>query len=126
MVKNKAFIAGAILGMTGVMIGAFGAHGLKSMLDATGRMEVFETAVRYQMFHALLLLIIGLLASNNCTKALSFAFWLTLVGVLIFSLSLYALCLLDMPKLGMVTPFGGASMIAGWGALLIYFLKKEA
>lgn len=124
--NNKIFlVSGAIMGLVGVMIGAFGAHGLKELLDATDRMETFETGVRYQMYHAFTLLFTGWVMANNPAKALRFAGWAFLLGILVFSGSLYALCLLNQPKLGMVTPFGGVLFLIGWGLLVYHFLTSK-
>jgi uncharacterized membrane protein YgdD (TMEM256/DUF423 family) len=125
MGHKKFLIAGAVLGMTGVMIGAFGAHGLKTLLEATQRVEVFDTGVRYQMYHALALLGLGILYERRPSPLLKAAGWAFIFGTLIFSLSIYALCLLDQPKLGMITPIGGVGLIAGWALLLIQIIKQK-
>ncbi|MCB2377435.1 DUF423 domain-containing protein [Hymenobacter sp. BT635] len=110
----------ALLGGLGVAIGAFGAHGLRKMLEASGRFETFETAVRYQFYHALALLAVGiLLAVRPELKSLGTTAWLWLGGVLIFSGSLYTLCFTGITKLGAVAPLGGLLLIAGWISLLL-------
>jgi uncharacterized membrane protein YgdD (TMEM256/DUF423 family) len=110
----------ALLGGLGVAIGAFGAHGLRKMLEASGRFDTFETAVRYQFYHALALLAVGvLLALRPDLKSLSTTAWLWLGGVLIFSGSLYTLCFTGITKLGAVAPLGGLLLIAGWISLLL-------
>ncbi|UOQ71705.1 DUF423 domain-containing protein [Hymenobacter cellulosilyticus] len=110
----------ALLGGLGVAIGAFGAHGLRKMLEASGRFDTFETAVRYQFYHALALLAVGiLLAFRPDLKTLSTTAWLWLGGVLIFSGSLYTLCFTGITKLGAVAPLGGLLLIAGWISLLL-------
>lgn len=110
----------ALLGSTGVAIGAFGAHGLRKMLEASGRFETFETAVRYQFYHTLALLAVGiLLAFRPDLKGLSTTAWLWLGGVIIFSGSLYTLCFTGITKLGAVAPIGGTLLIAGWISLLL-------
>lgn len=125
MVHKKFLIAGAVLGLAGVMIGAFGAHGLEAMLQATQRVEVFDTGVRYQFYHAFALLIVGLFQQRQPSPFLSLAGWSFLVGTLVFSISIYALCLLDQPKLGMITPIGGIGMMLGWASLIIHFIKQK-
>ncbi len=110
---------GAILGGLGVIAGAFGAHGLREYLDE--RMQaIFETAVRYQMYHALALLAVGLLAmmGRNGTST-TVAGWSFLVGTLIFSGTLYGLSLSEIRWLGAITPIGGVALIVGWFALAI-------
>jgi len=124
----KFFIqSGAILGLVGVALGAFGAHALRAMLDASGRGATFETAVRYQFYHALALVLVGVLmqlfSSNPTTvKLLGWAGYSFLGGVLIFSGSLYILCFTGVTWLGAITPIGGVAMIAGWALLLWAFL----
>ncbi|GAB2451101.1 membrane protein [Hymenobacter qilianensis] len=109
----------ALLGALGVGIGAFGAHGLRKMLEETGRFDTFETAVRYQFFHTLALLAVGiLLAMRPDIRGLSLTAWLFLGGILLFSGSLYTLCFTGITKMGAVAPIGGLLLIAGWLGLL--------
>jgi uncharacterized membrane protein YgdD (TMEM256/DUF423 family) len=111
--------AGAILGGLGVTFGAFGAHGLREYMDARS-LEVFEIAVRYQMYHAPALIAVGLLAGpGRSGAALSVAGWSFLVGTLIFSGTLYALALTGIRWLGAITPIGGVALIVGWFALAV-------
>ena len=111
---------GALLGALGVGIGAFGAHGLRKMLEASGRFETFETAVRYQFYHALALLAVGILLHIRPElRSLGTVAWLWLGGVVVFSGSLYVLCLTGITKLGAVTPICGVLFIAGWIVLLL-------
>lgn len=111
---QKLFMAGAIAAALGVAIGAFGAHGLKPMLMATGRLETFETAVKYHFYHALGMLILAIWAKISGQETMIRAGWLLLAGTCIFSGSLYALCLLQINWLGAITPIGGVLMIIGW------------
>lgn len=121
----KLFLsAGAALGALGVMIGAFGAHKLKDFLIETGRPDVFETGVKYQFYHAFALLILGLLMTRAEQKIFDYAGWGFLTGTIIFSGSLYILCLTNVGKWGAVTPIGGLLMIAGWICLLIGIWKS--
>jgi uncharacterized membrane protein YgdD (TMEM256/DUF423 family) len=109
----------ALLGALGVAVGAFGAHGLRKMLEDTGRFDTFETAVRYQFYHTLALLAVGiLLAVRPDIRGLSLTAWLFLGGVLLFSGSLYTLCFTGITKMGAVAPIGGLLLIAGWLGLL--------
>ncbi|PZX55853.1 DUF423 domain-containing protein [Algoriphagus chordae] len=124
--KGKQIIqTAAILGACAVGIGAFGAHGLKEILAETGRAETFETAVKYHFYHSLAIFLIGILAlvKPNWTK-LSTAAILMLVGVLIFSGSLYVLSLTGITWLGAITPFGGLAFIAGWILVFLAASKK--
>ena len=110
-------IAGAALGGLGVAVGAFGAHALRPTLEAAGRLDTFETAVKYQFYHAFALLAVGLLAQRIGSPLLSYSGHAFLAGTLVFSGSLYVLCLTGIRWLGAVTPLGGVLMIAGWGLL---------
>ncbi|TAH18601.1 MAG: DUF423 domain-containing protein [Cytophagales bacterium] len=112
--QKKWIIAGATAAMLGVMIGAFGAHALRPILEKNGRLETFETAVRYHFYHAFGLLIIGILSNYLQSKWLNWAGNAMLAGMIIFSASLYLLCLTNIAILGAITPIGGVGMIAGW------------
>jgi uncharacterized membrane protein YgdD (TMEM256/DUF423 family) len=109
---------GAILGGLAVAAGAFGAHGLRDRLDARN-LEIFETASRYQMYHALALVAVGLLAAPGDVRSTSIqvAGWGFLIGTIVFSGSLYALALTDQRWLGAITPIGGVAFLVGWVAL---------
>ena len=118
MTGTAWFKLGAIVGGVGVIAGAFGAHGLKPYMDARAQ-DVFETAVRYQMYHALALLAVGLLGlSGRKRTSLSVAGWSFLLGILMFSGSLYGHALSGIRELGIFTPpIGGLAFIVGWVAL---------
>ncbi|HET7231597.1 MAG TPA: DUF423 domain-containing protein [Longimicrobium sp.] len=107
---------GCIFGFLGVAAGAFGAHALRARLPAD-LLAVFETAARYQMYHALALLAVALLAMLAPTGAVRAAGWLFTAGIVIFSGSLYALALSGVRVLGAITPIGGVCFLAGWIAL---------
>lgn len=109
-------IIGSISGMLSVMIGAFGAHALKTTLEATQRLETFETAVKYQFYHSLALIVLGLLVLQFQHKAFVISGYGFIAGILIFSGSLYALSLTGYTKLGAITPLGGLAFIIGWVA----------
>ena len=108
----RPMAAAALFGASGVALGAFGAHGLRATLSA-GALGWWQTGVQYQMWHALALL--GLAAAPVAQARL--AATLFALGILIFSGSLYAMALTGVRALGMVTPLGGALLIAGWLAL---------
>ncbi len=109
----------AVLGALTVAIGAFGAHALRPMLEASGRLDTFETAVRYQFYHLLALLAVGVLAvARPDLRGLDTAALLWLAGIVVFSGSLYAICFTGITKFGAVAPLGGLLLIAGWVRLL--------
>lgn len=109
----------AIFGAIAVGIGAFGAHGLKPMLEATGRLDTFETAVKYHFYHSLALFGLGILALVRPDwQKLALSFWGFTLGILVFSGSLYVFCLSGITWLGAITPLGGVAFILGWIGLL--------
>jgi len=114
----KIFITLASLsGMLAVMFGAFGAHALKGRLDDYA-LGVFQTAVQYHFYHSIALLAVGILAlSQPQTALLKSSGWLFLLGILVFSGSLYLLSITGVRWLGAVTPLGGLAFIAGWACL---------
>lgn len=114
MRAKHTILAAGISGALAVMIGAFGAHGLKDMLTESGRMATFETAVKYQFFHTLALFMLGLLMLRVPSKVFSYAVIAMLAGIFIFSGSLYILCVTGITFLGAITPIGGLAFIAGW------------
>jgi uncharacterized membrane protein YgdD (TMEM256/DUF423 family) len=117
-------VTGAIFGLLAVALGAFGAHGLRGRLPP-GDMAIFEVAVRYQMYHALGLVLVAVLtalAPGFRGRGVGWAFTL---GVLIFSGSLYALVLTGQRWLGALTPLGGVAFLVGWGALAWSFIRRE-
>jgi len=109
---------GALMGLVGVGLGAFGAHGLRGRLSPE-MLAIFETGVRYQMYHALALLAVAALMSRNEGRAMVVAGWSFTTGILIFSGSLYALALTGVTALGAITPIGGVALLVGWVALLV-------
>lgn len=111
-------VSGAVLGCLAVLLGAFGAHGLKARVDAE-LLAVFETGVRYQMYHSLALLAVGLLAGRANSAWLGAAGWLFVAGIVIFSGSLYLMTMTGARWLGAVTPVGGVAFILGWAALAL-------
>lgn len=124
---KKLRIAGAIFGLTAVIIGAFGAHGLEKVLDLDA-LATFETGVKYQMYHALLLLVVSLFALSEKTKKTLLA--LLIIGIFFFSGSIYGLATndltgFDFTKIALITPIGGTLLIAGWVVLLLQFIKSK-
>ena len=123
---KKILVTGAVAGCLSVMIGAFGAHGLKQLVDAVN-VASFETGVRYQMYHAIVLLILGSInfIDPDLKKRI---FYFFLSGILLFSGSIYLLVLdqvlgMDFSSIGFITPIGGLLLIIGWVFAIISFMK---
>lgn len=115
-----------ISGALAVGLGAFGAHSLEALLIQNGRLDTFQTAVNYHFYHTLALVGIGALASVKPDwKGISFATWSMVLGILIFSGSLYVLSLTGITWLGAITPLGGLSFILGWSSLVYLSFKNK-
>jgi len=120
MIKaRQTLIIASFSGMIAVMLGAFGAHALKSMLTQYGRLETYELAVRYQFYHTLTLLAIGLLMERISGKSLRVSAVAMIAGIILFSGSLYVLAIFNTTVVVFITPIGGVFLISGW-ALLFY------
>jgi uncharacterized membrane protein YgdD (TMEM256/DUF423 family) len=120
-VNARFIVIGAIASLLCVVIGAFGAHSLKELLSES-MMRNYETGVQYQMFHSLGLIVIGMLSflwgkDSQARAWLNRAGWLLLLGIVLFSGSLYTMALTGKTWLGAITPIGGVSFIAGWAIL---------
>lgn len=127
--NKKSIATGALLGAIAIILGAFGAHALKKVLTVD-ELATFETAVKYQMYHALFLLFLGL-SSTISEKAKKAIYYLVLIGVILFSGSIYLLATdslndFNFKIIGFVTPIGGLLLITGWIWLFIDFLKKKS
>lgn len=125
MNTTRIFQISALLGALAVALGAFGAHALKDMLILNQRLDTFELAVRYQFYHVFALALTAILSIHYHPKRLYTAAWLFIAGILLFSGSLYVLSLTNIRQAAWVTPFGGASLIAGWLVLLSALNKKN-
>jgi uncharacterized membrane protein YgdD (TMEM256/DUF423 family) len=112
------FRIAAALCFLAVALGAFGAHSLKSTLELHGMLEVWNKAVLYHFIHAIALLVLALYGTVNRG-----AWWLLLVGIFLFSGSLYLLALTNLRWLGAITPFGGLCFLAGWAWLIVTPVK---
>src|SRR3989304_6387959 len=118
---SRTFIvAGAVGGFLSIALGAFGAHALKEHLSPE-MLQIFETGVRYQMYHSLALFVVAWAADKYISGLFSKAGWLFIVGIVIFSGSLYVLTLTGIRWFGAVTPVGGVALLAGWVCLAIGF-----
>jgi uncharacterized membrane protein YgdD (TMEM256/DUF423 family) len=104
--RSTLVALGALNGALAVAAGAFGAHGLKDRLEPRA-LEIFETAARYHMYHALAMVLAGVIGAKG-------AGWSFQAGIVVFSGSLYALALTDVKVLGAITPIGGLALLAGW------------
>ena len=119
---KKNIIIGAVLGFLAVALGAFGAHALEDLLVKNDYQAVWETGVQYQMFHAVAILVIGVLMSKNVignVKSLRVAVTAMLIGTILFSGSLYVMAVTKITVLGAITPIGGVAFLIGWVALMM-------
>jgi uncharacterized membrane protein YgdD (TMEM256/DUF423 family) len=116
-VDRTFLLVGALAGFLGVALGAFGAHGLRARLSPE-MLAVFETGVRYQMYHAGAILIVALAAARLDGWMIRTAGWSFALGILLFSGSLYTLALSRITIFGAVTPIGGLAFLVGWGCLI--------
>ena len=119
----KLFLSlGSISGALAVMIGAFGAHGLKDKLSEE-MLAIYKTGVEYHFYHTFALLVIGLVAMHVKSPLLTASGWSMAAGIVIFSGSLYALSISGVRVLGAITPIGGLCFIAGWVLLVAAIIK---
>ena len=127
--EKKITVTAALLGMTAIVLGAFGAHALKTVLTLE-QLNTFETGVKYQMYHALFLMLVGLNATIS-EKAKRTIYFLTVIGVFFFSGSIYLLATdqltsFDFKVIGIVTPIGGLLLILAWSVFLLSWFNKKA
>lgn len=129
MERRLTFTA-ALLGVTGVLFGAMGAHGVKraaeTLPDAAQRLEWWEIGARYHLPHAFAVALCAVLAVHTPSKLPRLAAWLFVAGVVLFAGSLYALALTGERSLGLITPFGGIALTAGWTLVAITALRLPA
>jgi len=134
-IARRWIAIGAVIAAVGVGLGAFGAHGLSRQLEELGytgddlarRLDIFETAVRYQMFHAIGLVLVGLTLDRRDNRPCRFAPWAILVGMLLFCCLLKVMTFAgpEWKWLGGIVPLGGVSMIVGWLAMAAGALRKS-
>lgn len=127
--NNKIISAAAFLGMLSIILGAFGAHGLKKILTVA-QLNSFTTGVTYQMYHSLFLLFLGLNNSFSY-KTKKSIFNLVCLGVLLFSGSIYLLAMndlttIDFKKIAFLTPIGGLFLITAWAVVLVKTIKNKS
>ena len=142
MAGRNWLLLGAIMGGLSVALGAFAAHGLDKVFveQYAGQTRVvagetvplskkflndFKTGAEYQMYHSLALLAVGLMVERRTSRCLTIAGWAFVVGIILFSGSLYILTLTGVTKWGMVTPLGGVAFLVGWTALAIGAIRSE-
>lgn len=119
MYKVNWVLTGAIFGFLGVALGAFGAHGLENILSQAN-LERWNTAVLYNLIHAVIIVALGLKGEKFVLPCLFFS-----IGILLFSFSLYLYSLTSIKLFAMITPFGGLSFLAGWVFLMIKSFNKN-
>ena len=122
-------VTGSILGMLAIILGAFASHGLKSLISVE-LLQTFETGVRYQMYHAIVLLFIGT-TSVFSSKIKQKLFYLIVIGILFFSGSIYGLATnelsgFDFKSIAFITPIGGLFLIISWSIMALQFLKLKS
>ncbi len=127
--NKKILVTAAILGILSIVLGAFAAHGLKELITIEAQ-KTFETGVRYQMYHAILLLFVGSTTLISL-KAKRIIYYLVIIGLIFFSGSIYGLATnalsgFDFKSIGFITPIGGMLLIVSWLVLLINFLKIKS
>jgi len=116
-----SLISGSLFALLSIVSGAFGAHALKDHLNEYSKM-IYEKAVMYQMFHSIGLILVGVL-SNQLSANFVLVSWLFIIGILLFSGSLYILAVTDIKWIGAITPIGGTLFIIGWAMLLLKVLN---
>ena len=126
--ERKYYIAGLIFGLLGIVIGAFGTHGLKPILSPDSFISL-ETGIKYQIYHSFLLLILGVIIKTGQSFSKS-VFYLLVSGIILFSGSIYLLAtndltVFDFKVLALATPLGGSLLILAWAWLLVHFIKLK-
>ena len=130
--SQRWIAVGALFGALGVAFGAYGAHGLADFLEGLGyegddlsrRIKIYNTAVHYQMLHAMAIVIIGLGLEHRASTWWRFAAWAFLVGILLFSGSLYIVATLGIGWVGAITPIGGVAFLCGWALMILAFWRR--
>ncbi|MFK7951523.1 MAG: DUF423 domain-containing protein [Ekhidna sp.] len=115
----------SISGMLAVGLGAFGAHALKSKLETTGYLSTFQTGVQYHFYHTIALVFVGLLMMKMPNAWLNYSAYCMMIGIILFSGSLYTLSISGIKWLGAITPVGGLFFILGWFFLLMAVVKAD-
>ena len=122
--QKSLITVGAVYAFLGVLIGAFGAHALAATLELHGTRATYETGVQYQLVHALGLMILGILSAREESSKLVWAGRLMIIGIALFSFSLYVLALTGVRILGAITPFGGLCFLVAWILVALWGIEK--
>lgn len=122
--QRQTLILGSLLGGIAVALGAFGSHSFKSLLLENNRVATYELATRYHFFHALTMLVIGLLMNQVKGSSINASATFVFIGTLLFSGSLYVMALLNTNKVALITPIGGIFLLTGWGFLLYSVVRN--
>tara|TARA_B100001250_G_scaffold328336_1_gene292809 strand:- start:2406 stop:2780 length:375 start_codon:yes stop_codon:yes gene_type:complete len=123
--KKTILLTATSLGLISIIIGAFGSHGLQDYLISIEKVDAFEVSVRYQFYHVFFLLTLGLSYDLFNQVFIKYAFFACLLGILLFSGSLYVLCLTNNSFFGIITPFGGISLIIAWACFFISIIRSK-
>ena len=123
--KRKILLVAVILGALSVLIGAMGAHFLEDYLISAHRVETFETAIKYQFYHVFLLLVLGVSIDFSKQKIIKYAVYACVLGIFLFSGSLYLLCGTNNSIFGMITPIGGFCFVISWFLFFIAILQSK-
>ncbi len=118
-------LTGSISGALAVMLGAFGAHAFKAILESNQRLDTFDTAVKYHFFHTLSLILVAILLDKYPNRLMEYSGVAMIAGIMLFSGSLYILSLSGVTKWGAVAPIGGLSLLIGWGLLFAGILRGQ-
>ena len=122
---TRFIILAAVLGFAGVALGAFGSHGLGTILETNGREETFQTGTLYHLIHAVAILQTAILIRGSSTKWFTWAGYLFALGILLFSGSLYALAITSIGIFGAIAPLGGIGFLGGWVSLAIGAIRSN-
>ncbi|MBF25195.1 MAG: hypothetical protein CMP49_01575 [Flavobacteriales bacterium] len=123
--KKIILLTASVLGFFSVIIGAFGAHFFEEILILNKRLDTFDTASKYHFYHVFLLLFLGVFYDINNKRYMNFAFYFCLIGILLFSGSLYILCYTNNSFFAVITPIGGLCFIFSWFMLFVSIIKKN-
>ncbi|MBI3218459.1 MAG: DUF423 domain-containing protein [Bacteroidetes bacterium] len=125
LTQKRILIIGGVLAGLAVALGAFGAHALKALLTQNGRIDTFELATRYHFYHAFAVLIVGVLYPKAQSNWWRRSAWMFLLGILLFSGSLYVMAVFNTTKVALITPLGGVCFLTGWAMFVMAVAKAD-